>query len=90
MQCNTTLLEGKVTLRREGMARSTESGETRSVLAHADVARKEARVVARTALEDTAYAGASRVGGGGGRGCGKGLYGYPRGRGVRRRAEERV
>jgi len=87
MQCNTTLLEGNVALRREGMARSTECGETRSVLAHADIARKEAGVIARTALEDTAYAGASGVGGSG-RGCVKGRHGYPRGRDVRRRAEK--
>ena len=88
MQCDTTLLEGKVALRREGMARSAENGETRSILVHGDVARKEARVIARTALEDTAYAGASR----GGRGCGngKGRNGYPRDRGRRRRVEERV
>lgn len=50
MQCSTTLLEGKVALRRKGLASSTDRGETGSVLAHANASQKEARVVARTAL----------------------------------------
>jgi hypothetical protein len=76
MKCNTALLKGDVTLRRERMARGTESRETQCVLVHAGGRRKEARVIA-AALEDAAHAGAS----GGG-------YGYSRDGGVR--AEELV
>jgi hypothetical protein len=82
MQCNAALLEGKVTLHRKGMARRTERGETRSALAHANVAREEARVVTRAALEDAAHpCGRRRVRGEG--------QGHPRAESIAR-AEERV
>lgn len=68
MQCDTALLEGDVALRREGMARGTEWRETQAVLAHADLTREEARVIARAALEDAADADASGGRGGDGRG----------------------
>ena len=64
------------------MARCTERGETRSALAHANVAREEARVVTRAALEDAAHpCGRRRV-----RGKGQG---HPRAESIAR-AEERV
>ena len=72
------------------MTCSMECGETRRVLAGTEVTREEARVIACIALEDTAYADASRVGGRGGSERRKGWYGYPCGQPVRRRAEERI
>jgi len=63
MQRDAALLEGDVALRTEGMVRGTECGETQGALAHADVTREEARVIARTALQDAANAGTSGDGG---------------------------
>ena len=68
MQCDAALLEGDVTLRRERMARGTEWRETKAVLAHANLTREEARVIARAALEDAAHTDASGGRGGDGRG----------------------
>jgi hypothetical protein len=82
MQCNAALLEGKVTLHRKGMARRTERGKMRSALAHANVAREEARVVTRAALEDAAHpCGRRRVRGEG--------QGHPHAESIAR-AEKRV
>ena len=51
------------------MARGTEWGETQSALAHADVTREEAQVIARTALQNATYGETTQsVGSGGGRG----------------------
>jgi len=50
MQRNAALLKRNVAPHREGMARGTEGRQTRSILAHADTAREETRVVACAAL----------------------------------------
>jgi len=81
MQRETPLVKADVALRREGVACGPEHGETRGILAHADVVREEAGIVARLALEDAAHAGGHRrVRGGEGYSCNGGVA----------RAEERV
>jgi len=80
MQRETPLVEADVALRREGVSRGPEGGETRSVLAHADLVREEAGVVARAALEGAAHAGGHRRVSGEGYSCDGGVA----------RAEERI
>jgi len=77
MQRDAALVEGNITLHREGMAGSSEHGETRGILANADAPREEARVVARAALEDATHPGGRGGVPGEGQGQGRG-EGHPR------------